>query len=348
MIPGKPGVVQNTAVAQEKPAASVPAENAGVKLAALLSSLKLPQDNLSRSIIAFARFFSLPLDAKLLNAIRREVFGPRRESAALGAAAAEGKGIKLGKKALNEYAAAIEGSIKSFAGERHTAEHRQVNDRDNSSSAEHESSPPSDEGTGTGNSQSGGEGGSFRDGNHQKENPDNQPMQQDQLRRQITEILEKKPLLDLINRIPGKNGRWIVVPFSFSEGGLEFTVSLRLLLKKKFPFINGDEVYERLAADIQVYGAGHPDKKNHWLITLEKAGPERQSRAELSVFSEPVTPTGAESAVSVQRTTADKKQLSEELAKALGISPDRVSVRDRYFLFADSRDDLLLTVDEKV
>ena len=39
----------------------------------LLSMLKLPQDSLSRSVLAFARFFSIPFEFSFLNELRQFV-----------------------------------------------------------------------------------------------------------------------------------------------------------------------------------------------------------------------------------------------------------------------------------
>ena len=119
----------------------IPGNTAG-NLSNLLSSLKLPQDNLSRSIIAFSRFFSLPLESKLLHSIRSSALSagvPHREAAALAQAAVSDKGLKLDKKALGEYAAAIGGSAGSFTEKRSeaaekrsetTGEHRKIKDKE--------------------------------------------------------------------------------------------------------------------------------------------------------------------------------------------------------------------------
>ena len=324
-------------------------------LSGLLSSLKLPQDGLSRSIVAFARFFSLPLEPKFLNTLRQTALhqaGTAREAAALGAAAAADKGLKLGDKALSDYAAAIEGSVKSFIKENPVPVHSARRESTDSQSADShsesdtpdnsggEGSLPGDQGAGTqkeSGGRNGGTGGSF-----QGEYPqDKKPSNAQELQSRVTEILNDRPLLDLINRIPGKNSRWIVVPFLFYEEGFEFSVSLRILLHDK-PSLSG--VFERLTADILVSRPDSPGKRKRWLIVLEQpeagwnsAAPLAKGRAEVSVFFEPKagpSPAG--------------KKLEKKLAKALGISPERVYSGDRPPLFADSREELLRTVDEEV
>ena len=349
------------------------------KLTNLLSSLKLPQDNLSRSIISFVRFFSLPLEPKLLNTLRREALGPKtagREAAALGAAAAADKGLRLGEKTLNEYAAAIEGSIKCFIKENTTESpaNRRINDpvRQN---PEHEQEnqkeqEPENQEAGTGeerDSQSNDTGGHFRDDpppkrsvfltNRPAEEP-GRPVEKLQLQdknpnlqRQITEILKDRPLLDLINRIPGKNGHWIVIPFSFCQESLEFTISLRIFLNKALPLSVEIPVPERLAVDIKIARLNHAafsenarETERCWQISLErqKKGQDSamllsESRVEMSIFP-PLN----------KRLPADEKYIKKELAKTLGLSPDRILIKDKPPLFTDSRDYLLRSIDEKV
>ena len=337
------------AVSPVKPAAMV--ERSAAKLPALLSSLNLPQDNLSRSILAFARFFSLPLESKLLNTLRREVLGQTgktgQEAAALGSAAAADKGIKLGEKALGEYTAAIEGSLKSFIQDNPAGTPVHSANPDNQEPPEQNPEQGGDSPLGNQKQRSQGEeaGGNFRDPS--QENLPHSPeadsqaqpkLQVPALQWQITEILEKRPLLDLINRLTGKNGRWAAIPFSFCKNGLEFTVSLRIFLSKT-PFSAETTLSERLTADIKVSGAG---KGKHWLITLEKPNPANFAKNStypedrVIIFTEP------------EYTPADKKNLAKELAKTLGLASNRVYFMERPPLFADSREELLLSIDEKV
>jgi hypothetical protein len=155
-----------------------------------------------------------------------------------------------------------------------------------------------------------------------------------ELQRRITESLENRPFLDLINRIPGKDGQWIVIPFSFSEDGFDFTVSLRI-------FVNNDIgkslVSGRLTADIKVTRLGREQKR--WLIILGRTEENSELSAELSVFS------GSDP---WRFSAAEKKQAKRELAAALGIPPDRVSIREDASPFADSRKSALRSVNEEV
>ena len=352
----------------EKPAAAAPAKpapvpaNTAANIANLLSSLKLPQDSLSRSVIAFARFFSLPLDSKLLNSLRGgqpDLAGkaaPQREAAALGAAAAADKGLQLDKKALAEYAAAIEGSLKSFPGkgDQSLDVNRPVHDREaggghgqgNAPDGEGESSAPKG---GSGQNP----GGAFGDSNRQGQGD------RRQLQHELTELLKARPMLDFLNRVPGKKGRWIVVPFSFLQKGFEFNVSLRILLQNGRQ-LAGDAA-ERLTADITVKkaceaaigeaAAGEAAVResgivSRWFICLEKP----PDGADLPGS---INNTGGAAQVKVYSSAAEgspgeKGRLRKELAKALNLPLKRVEVIEKPLLFADSRIDHLRSVDEEV
>jgi hypothetical protein len=315
--------------------------HADLKLSGLLSSLKLPQDSLSRSIIAFARFFSLPLEPKLLASIRRDALGAKqgvgREASALGAAAATDKGIKLGEKALGEYATAIEGSLKSFI--REEQGHSPVQPEN------HDSEDPQDQDSPAGDgSEDNKNNGSLRDNRHRDQKKKNPSSLNDvppaannkEIQGHILDILQKRPLLDLINRIPGKNGQWIVVPFSFCENGYEFSVALRIFIHvDSLLSVAGSLVFERLYADIKVTRLDW--EQRHWLVLLENTG--RDKRAELSVSS---------SSGPWNFSPWEKKRVRQELAAALGIPFDKVSIVEAPPLFADSRDDILSSVDEEV
>jgi hypothetical protein len=303
-------------------------------LSGLLSSLKLPHDNLSRSIIAFARFFSLPLEPKFLTTLRREALSQAgkgavsRESAALGSAAAADKGLKLGVKALGEYAAAIDGSIKSFSKEG-AAEPRA------SSTEGKQESETGGGNQGENNAQPDQNGSNFRHNKQQDQKEKQDPGEK--LHDYLTKTLNDKPLLDLINRIPGKNGRWIVIPFSFFQKGYEFNVSLRILLYSNILNSAESAVFERLTVDIAV-----KKKQKRWFISLErpKGGSSENQAASL---------TGSRVHIFCEtRTQAEKTRLRRDLAKALNLPLDSVEIRDEQLLFADSRDDLLRSVDEEV
>ena len=347
------------ATVQGKPSAL--SGNTAENLTNLLSALKLPQDNLSRSIIAFARYFSLPLDSKFLASLRREALNlpgggaAAREAVVLGAAAALDKGIKLDKKALAEYAAAIEGSMKSFTGKSQAetpVNPAKPEDRHNDGEGGGQSGQGNSPGTEGGGSHREGEHGGhgfLNNGQKQQENPQKQ-ITGGNLQRQVTEILKDRHLLDMINRIPGKKGRWIVIPFSFYQKSFEFNVSLRILLSDTEKFSGKPAVAERLAVDIAVKRkAGETEGEARWFICLErpKSAPAEETAAfspesRVKVFSE----TETRSAKGKGRF--NKEQLRREAAKALNMPLEQVEIMEKPLLFADSREDILRLVNEEV
>jgi hypothetical protein len=204
--------------------------------------------------LSFLRYFSLPLEGEQITKLRREVLASRtagiaagepktREAAALGAAAAVDKGVLLSPEALAEYAAAIDPE-EGFNGEQgHPSEQEHPEDRekkrkDRPNSGEDREDPPE---TGA-------------------------------LRKKIEALSEAYPLLDLLNRLPGKNGgRWMIFPFNFISGGVAYRVSLRILLKDTENDCEGT----RLTLDIL-------SKKGRWVFRLSGYG-TAHSRADIGI-----------------------------------------------------------------
>ena len=302
-------------------------------LSTLLSSLKMPPDNLSRAIITFARFFSLPLEPKLLYSLRQQLMEPKiinRETAAMAAAAAADKGIKLGEKAFAEYSSALEGFIKNFTREQldEFPVYRRLYDQ-----AEQQSDKQQGDGsyTGSGNPE-GQEPKQKEPGNkEQKKGRDTETEKAvSPVRQHITELLQKWPLLDFINRIPGKNGRWIILPFSYTSGGLEISVSMHLYIK---PNVNSGTMF----MDIKVNQIEQKHSLRQWQIVLKKPETKAGIMAELGIFS------------STEVYTPVKLQhVRKELAKILEISPENVQIREKPSFSADLEEELLQSIDMKV
>jgi hypothetical protein len=337
-----------------------------------------------------ARFFSLPLEPKLLNSLRRAALGPLGRAAALGTAAAAGKGVKLSNRALAEYAAAIEGTIpaaKTVEG----AGSQENGAKDIGKRPDQENPPDQEQGEGGGGFSSGDHNeGRRRKGSCDDKRPDEEeggglrPPTEEEIRRRAGRILRENPPLDLLNRIPGKNRRhWVLIPFSFTAGDREFTVSLRLSLGQasglpKDPAKTAAP--ERLCADIRVSAPPESplEGARRWVIVLEKTGAAGgappEFRAELSLFKIPPlpplrgkpavessgesakhsggldgAPKGADDALGgLVFSGAEKKRLQKELAGALDLPCHRVTIRDGTPLFEDSMDSTLQTVDEEV
>jgi hypothetical protein len=276
----------------------------------LINSLKLPPDKLSAVIISFARFFSLPLKAENLAAIRRQAFTPaepkqttaknpavsltlekNRTALSLSAAAAESKGVELQPKALVSFTEAVDPEWQRRQdGQKREQRNKNQEQKDESSLSK----------TGAVSSSN--------------------------LEKLALESAEKNPLLYLLNRMPGKNGqRWIVLPFDFSQDGKDFRVSMRILLETK-----QTNRAVLMALDI----AETTDADNRWLFALESAN---NQPARLSVFTKPDLPSKVHSSI------------KNELSLLLGIPAQSVSVKERLDDFpCESADELLRSVDEAV
>jgi len=310
-----------------KPAATQAAKPASAQTSlrsasSVISAAGLPSDKLSASIVSFARFFSLPLKPELLKNIRQQAFAmtpnaapsdnvtaakdsapemgtvlKNREALALAAAATEGKGVELQPKGLESYAQAVDPEWRrQDSGQRDQRGKRK------------------------------------REGNENGEEPlqKTAAMSAAGLEKMAFEGAEKDPVLAILNRLPGRDGkRWVVLPFDFSDNGREFKVSLRILLE------TGKTVDRAgcMALDIairDIVESGKAEKRR--LFVLEPAN-------RLSVFLQP------------EVSAKEKDALAHELSALLEIAPERIFIKTQTEAFpfeAGLGDDLLRSIDEAV
>jgi hypothetical protein len=285
----------------------------------LVRSLGLPQDKLSSSLLSLIRFFSLPLDPKLIQRLRQEVLSLKDLSlkvpqpfidptpvdriwpGALAAAAATGKGVVLSTEALEKYAAAIAGE-----------------ERDRGTSGED-----------TGGSWDGGSTG-HNDGTEQDGDPDDghrdagyhdvqtgvsrhaeDGLTPGQLRDMVEKIEGRSPLLGILNKLPGKDGRrWINLPFSFSSGGVDYSVSLRILLADTNAIPWKAECF---ALDVVT-------DSRHWSFTLENAVKGGGISGEVPVFTRAV--------VGVYPPPEHPAALERNLRELLGTVAEEIILKD--------------------
>jgi hypothetical protein len=257
----------------------------------LAFALGIPQDALSSRLLSFFRYFSLPLNGEQIAKLRREVLAslpagvsaaegvPQnrgtagRGALALAAAAAADKGVVLSPEALAEYAAAInpeEGQTgdEGFSGE----------------PGNPEQDPPQER--------------------KKKKEPPHTSGETETLRKKIETLPAHQPLLDLLNRLPGKNAQhWMLFPFTFSSGGVAFKVSLRILLTEPRAGYDGT----RLILDIL-------SKKQYWFFCFSGYGTSH-SRADIGVFP-PLPPEGL-------------KNLERELRGVLGDFAEEIHTENR-------------------
>ena len=283
-----------------KAAAPPSASSAVPRSAALLvAAAGLPSDKLSASIVSFARFFSLPLKPDILAEIRRQAFAgtpvenqrndaaeksapgrgefsdavaKNRQALALAAAAAESKGVELQQKALESFSEAIDPDWR-----------RRRDD--------------------------GGRERERRDKDKWQKEESNQfkleALSASSLKKNAVEFAEKNPCLNVLNRLPDKDGRrWIVLPFYFSENGVEARVSMRILLEKK------QNRACQMALDVADINSG----EKSWLFSFEASG---NQISRLSVF------------IKQDLSLKERLALGLKLSRLIGIPSERVSVKKR-------------------
>jgi len=309
--------------AAAKPPA-VPPSAAARSGSALIAAAGLPLDKLSASIVSFARFFSLPLKPELMAAMRRQALAPQaapptaspvteknapdleivaknREALSLAAAAAESKGVELTAKGLEQFVEAID---PDWQKRQDPDERNRKRQHKNSDEQEKENASAK-----TGLFSAAG------------------------IKEMALRTAEKNPLLAILNKLPGKNAqRWMVFPFSFSEGGREYKVSLRI------PLETDSQISQRavgMAMDIAESETGQS-----WLFVAN--GPNQRgipAASSLTVYLQP------------ELSPKARASLARELSLLMEIPPERISVKNRTESFpceSGGTDDLLCAINEAV
>jgi hypothetical protein len=115
-------------------------------------------------------------------------------------------------------------------------------------------------------------------------------------------------LLGIMNMLPGKNGqRWVVLPLNLESGGVEYAVSLRILLR-------GEEASRCRAERVVLAAEGRAKEGGlsdgcRWLFTLTGGGEQESC---LDVLRNP--------------PAADPAGLKKELEGLLGAYAGRIQV----------------------
>jgi len=221
-----------------------------------------------------------------------------REAFTLAASAAEGKGVELQPKGLEAYAKALDPESRHDKEQGDRRGRRRKNDDDN--------------------------------GSEKISSQKTAAISAGSLEKTALEAAEKDPLLAILNRLPGKDGkRWIVLPFDFCDSGREFKVSLRILLE------TGKTASRAgcMALDIAIRDI------------IKNNGTEKQR---LFVFE----PANRLSVYLRPEITPDKQAaFVRELSALLEIAPERIFIKtktERFPFEADCGDDLFGTINEAV
>jgi hypothetical protein len=224
-----------------------------------------------------------------------------RETLSLAAAAAESKGVELDPQGLEQFAGAID---PDWQKRQDPDERNRKRQHKNPDEQEKENAIPK-----TGHLSASG------------------------IKEMALRTAEKDPLLALLNRLPGKNGqRWLTFPFSFSEDGREFKVSLRILLETVKPTLNHAV---RMAVDIAESETGR-----RWLFVLNDPNRHGKSAAGgLTVYLQPEPPSKA------------LASLTRELSGLMEIPIERIAVKSWTESFpceSGGTDDALRAINEAV
>ena len=224
-----------------------------------------------------------------------------RETLSLAAAACKDKGVELSPEGLKAYAAAVDPDWE----ERQSSGGRQRHKK------------PRDE----------GESPAERTKTSSSRRSAGSPvLTAPELKEIALESEAKDPLLAILNKLPGKNGqRWIVLPFSFEKDGMEFQVSLRILLEE-------DNHVSRMVLNIAKNG----DTPQRWHFAVE---PAKGTLARLAVFVQPELSPKAHA------------QFTHKLSALMEVSVDRISVQNSVESFpceSPCMDDLLHSVNKAV
>ena len=303
-----------------------------------LQAGRLPTDRLASSIVSFARFFSLPLEPQILAKAQRqasagqppqtgpqteqarpekpqsEALSPKsREALALASLAAASKGVELSDEGIKEYASAL--NVAPIDPDRQEGQNfgGQSPNKRNS--------------------------GGFK--KQKEQNPEIAAITNDGipgLQSLILRTAEQNPLLELLNRLPAKNGqRWLVFPFALTNQGEDYRLCLKILLNEAENRIPLGQMTGKFALEIEkVSSAGKNGQNRHWLFVINA---QNNKNLRLRVFLEPFV------------SKKVYKSLVSELSQSLEIAPEYITIQHfvDFFPFEnDNQSSVLLSIDEEV
>jgi hypothetical protein len=163
-----------------------------------------------------------------------------------------------------------------------------------------------------------------------------------ELKTLILRAAEQNPLLELLNRLPAKNGqRWLVFPFALTDQGEDYRLCLKILLNQAENQRPLDQMVGELAGQMaleieKVGSAGENGLNRRWLFVINA---ENNKNLRLRVFLEPFV------------SKKNQKSLISELSKSLEIAPEHINIQNfvDFFPFEqNTQSNVLLSVDEEV
>jgi hypothetical protein len=338
-----------------------PASNTPRSAASLAAVLGLPQDKLSSSIISFARFFSLPLKPQLLADLRRYAFASPSQTAnhasaaikadavkanpantnatgdtnpslatektryalSLSAASAESKGVELSPKGLESYAHAVDPDSRrqDEEGGRRRRNREQDEQAEKTSLKTEAVKKPQ-------------YGESF-----------SPQLTADSLKKMSLEYAEQNPLIEILNRLPCKNGqRWIVLPFDFVKDSKKYSVSMRVMLDERslnravcmaLDIVESENIEPDAHDSTQKRSSGEAIHERRWLFVTESANDKPMK---VSVY------------LQGELSLKSQSRFKRELSNLFKISSEHINIKNRMepFPYEASFADNFSLVDEAV
>jgi len=284
----------------------------------LSAALGLPQDKLSSSIISFAKFFSLPLKPQLLTNLRRYALAPpsqtanqfsaassanaakpalanatasfatekTRQALSLSAAAAESKSVELTPKGLESYAMSVDPDSRRQDDDRQRRRrNREQDEQEEKKSLKTEA---------------------VKKSQHGEISPPQ--LTADNLKKMFFENEKQNPLLEILNRLPCKNGqRWIAFPFDFEEGDKNYNVSMRVLLDDE----HSSNRAVCMALDILESAKAAPDRR--WLFVTESAN-DKPMRVSVYIQDE--------------LSQKNHSKFKSELSNLFNVPPEHINIKN--------------------
>jgi len=276
----------------------------------------LPSDKLSASITAFARFFSLPLKPQLLADIRRQALMPQTQAnTTQQTASAHTSAVNPSvtgdpasvQKSLTDVKTREALSLAAAAAESKGVELQQKGLESYTEAVDPDRRRH--------------DGDEQRKRRKKDQNEQENAITADNLKKMALNNLEKDPLLDILNKLPGKNGkRWIVIPFDFCEGDREYFVSMRILT---------DDIQKEFHTDIEPTVRRRMLSQSCGFLTLDVLmKKENEEERQIFIFefaNEKIVRVSV--CIRQELPSKDQYQLRTELSEVFNIPLERVNIR---------------------
>jgi hypothetical protein len=232
-----------------------------------------------------------------------------RHALSLSAAATESKGVELTLKGLESYAQAVDpDSRRQDEESKRKRRSREQDEQTEKTSLKTEAVKKSQHG----------------------ENFSPQPFTADSLKKMFLEYTEQNPLIEILNRLPCKNGqRWIVFPFDFIENNKNYNVSMRVLLDEE------KSINRAVCMALDIIESAEANLERRWLFVTESVN-DKPMKVSVYLKDEP--------------STKNQSKYKRELSNLFKIPQEHINIKNRTepFPYEASFADNFSLVDEAV